>query len=320
MPKGKSPGSNELKSLLKHPDEGAALLRDKARDLEEQAARLRLLAGTLQQERCHAELIRLLAVPDKDVDLLRAALVVARLDNEELDVDDYVQEVARMAKLIASKFAKDAAPADKLAALNRFLCEERGFHGSRTEYYARSNSYVNEVIDDREGLPLTLSVLYMELARRLDLPVVGVALPGHFVVRFEPAGGPNQLIDVFERAKYITAKDAEKKVLDATGEPSRAADFTAVSKKAIVVRMIHNLVKAAQGEKDLDGMLRYLDALVAVDADAHRNRMMRAFLRFQSGQRDGALADCEYLLEREPVDIDIQYVRNLRRLLKEMPK
>jgi serine protease Do len=320
LPKGASPTAKDVQPLLKHPVEGAALLRDKARDLEEQAVRLRQLAVTLHQERCLAELTRLLSAPDKDVDLLRAALLVARLDNEELDVDAYVHEVARMAKLIAGKFAKDATPSDKLAVLNRFLFAERGFHGSRAEYYARSNSYVNEVIDDREGLPLTLSVLYMELARRLGLPVVGVGLPGHFVARFEPAGGPNQLIDVYEGAKVMSAKDAEKKVLDITGEPARASDFKAVPKKAIVARILHNLLRAAQREKDSDGMLRYLDGIMAIDADAHRDRMLRAVLRYQSGQRDGARADCEYLLEREPAELDIDRVRELHRLLKETPK
>ena len=108
----------------------------------------------------------------------------------------------------------------------------------------------------------------------------------------------------------MTAKDAEKKVHDITGEPVQAADFKAVTKKAIIVRMLHNLLGAAQREKDLDGMLRYLDAIVAIDADAHRDRMVRAVLRFQSGQRDAARADCEYLLEREPAEIDVHRVRS----------
>ncbi len=81
---------------------------------------------------------------------------------------------------------------------------ERGFHGSRGDYYNRSNSYLSEVIDDREGLPITLSVLYIELARRLGVRLEGVGLPGHFVVRHVPAKGEAQLIDVYEGGQPLT--------------------------------------------------------------------------------------------------------------------
>ncbi len=316
LPAGTPAGAKAAQPLLKHPAEAAALLRERARDLEEKAARLRRLVQELHEERCRAELTRLLQGPDKDADLFRAALVVARLDNEDLDVDAYVREVARMAEQIAAKLAKDATPQQKLEALNRYLFEERGFHGSRSEYYARANSYLNEVIDDREGLPLTLSVLYLELARRLDLKVVGVGMPGHFVVRFEPDGGPAQLIDVFDGGKFLSEKDAAKKVLVITGEPSQPGDLAAVSKKAIVIRLLHNLAGAARREQDRDGVLRYLDAILALDPDAHAERWVRAVLRYQAGRRDEARVDCDYLLEREPAEIDIDRVRDLRRSLK----
>jgi regulator of sirC expression with transglutaminase-like and TPR domain len=320
LPIGKPAATQDVQPLLKHPVEGAALLRDRARDLEEQAARLRKLALTLHQERCLTELTQLLKAADQDADLLRAALLIARLDNEELDVDAYLHEVERMAKQIKANHDPKAEPAERLAALNHFLFRERGFHGSRAEYYARSNSYLNEVIDDREGLPLTLSVLYMELARRLDLKVVGIGLPGHFIVRFELPNDPGQLIDVYEGGKPITEKDAARKVLDITGEPLQAGDLAAVSKKAIIMRILHNLLGAAQREKDRDGMLRYLDAIMAVDPDAHSERWVRAVLRFQEGDRDAARVDCEYLLQREPAEIDVDRVRELHRLLKDSKK
>jgi regulator of sirC expression with transglutaminase-like and TPR domain len=308
------------KPLLAHPTQGAALLRDRARDLEEQAANLRRLAQALYQERCLTELTRLLKAADKDADLLRAALVVAQLDNEELDVDAYVREVDRMAKQIAAAAGTKAGPAGRLAALNDFLFTKSGFHGSRSEYYARSNSYLNEVIDDREGLPLTLSVLYIELARRLDLPVVGVGMPGHFLVRHEPVGAAAQLIDVFDGGKALSEQDAAEKVLGITGEKLRPGDLDTVSKKAIITRLLHNLLGASRREKDGDGMLRYLDAIVALDPDAHPERFMRAALRYQAGQHDGARADCDYLLEREPPEVDVQRVRQLQRLLHEGKK
>src|SRR5262249_6216488 len=159
---------------------------------------LRKLAQTVHHERCLEELASEAGKSDQDMNLARAALLLARLDNEDLDVDSYLRELGRMAREVKAALVKDADAAARLAGLNAYLFKEHGFHGSRLDYYARNNSYLNEVIDDREGLPITLSVLYLELARRLDLQVVGVALPGHFVVRHEPEGGASQLIDVYE--------------------------------------------------------------------------------------------------------------------------
>jgi serine protease Do len=315
LPATKEIDVKALQPLLARPDESTVLLRDRARTLEEEAVRLRKLAQAVHQERCLAELARLCQAADAKTDLLRAALLIARLDNEDLDVEAYVKEVDRLADLVHGRLAKDAAPAARLDALNRFLFKERGFHGSRAEYYSRANSYLNEVIDDREGLPITLAVLYMELARRLDLNVVGVALPGHFVVRHEPAKGAAQLIDVYEGGKPLTAKDAETLVQELTGHAPEAKDLETVAKKAIVRRMLHNLLSAARREEDQPGMLRYLDALLAVEPASHEERWVRAVLRYQAGQRVGALADCDDLIQRVDADADLDRVRDLRRLL-----
>src|SRR5437879_5597774 len=183
-----------------------------------------------------------------------------------------------MAKKLAAALPAKADDAAKLAALNKFLFAERGYHGSRSDYYHRSNSYLNEVIDDREGLPITLSVLYMEIARRLKLTVVGVPLPGHFVVRHEPKGEAPQIIDVFE-GKLMSREEAEAKIKKITGEAPREKDFEPVTKKAIAVRMLHNLLNVAKSERDGDAMLRYLDGIVALEPDGHDERWGRAIMR-----------------------------------------
>ena len=147
-----------------------------------------------------ADLVQALAGTEDKIDLFRAGLLVARLDNEEVDVDAYREELERMGRELAAKLPADADEAVKLDALRKYLFEENGFHGSRGDYYNRANSYLNEVLDDREGLPITLSVVYIELARRIGLKVEGVGLPGHFVVRHVPAEGEPQLIDVYDGA------------------------------------------------------------------------------------------------------------------------
>jgi regulator of sirC expression with transglutaminase-like and TPR domain len=301
-----------LTQLTKEPA-GAAALRARAQELERQAAKLRSLADQVHQRRVQAELTALFTKPEAEIDLLRAALLVARLDNEDVDVATYVREVERMAREVAATFPKDPDDQAKVRALNKYLFEERGFHGSRMQYYHRSNSYLTEVMDDREGLPITLSVLYLELARRVGVAAVGVGLPGHFVVEVRPAKGEPQLFDVFE-AKPLSRAEAEALVTAATGAAT-PAHFLPLPKKAILQRMLTNLLNVATRERDAAAMLGYLDTLLALDPNAARERSVRMVVRLQQGDRDGARTDADWLLDKQPAGIDLERVKAFRRTL-----
>jgi regulator of sirC expression with transglutaminase-like and TPR domain len=292
-----------------------AVLRERAKMLEKQASQLRDLALGVHQQRVNAELAKLLQAKEDDIDLFHAALLIARLDNEELDMDVYRKEVERMAKDVQATLPKDADEASRLAALRKYLFELRGFHGSRNDYYNRANSYLNEVLDDREGLPITLSVLYLDLSRRLGLKVVGVGLPGHFVVKHVPAKGEPQLIDVYEGAKPMSREEASKLVEAYTGKPLHDEQLAAVSKKAILVRMLHNLLRFPREERDAKGMLRYLDTILTITPDAAEERWMRALLRNNVGNKQGARADAAWLLEHRPTGMDLERVEEFRRFL-----
>jgi regulator of sirC expression with transglutaminase-like and TPR domain len=306
----------QVDALVPDAPGSVTVLRERARMLEQQAEQLRRLAQAVHQKRVLDELGKTMQGKEEDIDLLRAALLLAKLDNDEVDVDAYRKEVERLAKEAAAGLPKDADDKAKLAALNKYLFQQRGFHGSRGDYYHRSNSYLNEVIDDREGLPITLSVLYMELARRLGLTVVGVSLPGHFVVKHVPAKGEPQLIDVFEGGVALSREDAGKRVEAATGAPLREEHLAAAGKRAIVVRMLQNLLGLADRDHDADGMLRYLDAIVTVAPDRAEERWARALVRYRTGQRQAALGDVDWLLQHGPKGMDRERVLELRKLLE----
>jgi regulator of sirC expression with transglutaminase-like and TPR domain len=314
LPSGKVKGET-IDRLTPDGAVGLAALREKARQLEQQAARLKELAAAVHQRAVTADLVRVLSGKEEAIDLLHAALLLAKLDNDEVDVDGYRGEVERMAGRIAAGLPKNADDKAKLAALNKYLFTERGFHGSRGDYYNRSNSYLPEVIDDREGLPITLSVLYIELGRRLGLKIEGVGLPGHFVVRHLPAKGEAALIDVYDGGVSLTRDDAAKKVQDITGRPLREEFLAPVTKRAIVVRMLNNLLRVARDERDTTAMLRYVDTIVAIMPDAAEERGIRAGLRAQSGDREGALQDVDWLLEHMPEGLDVERLREFRRML-----
>jgi regulator of sirC expression with transglutaminase-like and TPR domain len=311
-----TPGRELIEKLAGDGPGSLSVLRDRAKLLERQAAQLRELALAVHEQRVNSELAKVLQGKDEDIDLIHAALLLAWLDNDELDVAAYRKEVERMARDVTAKLAKDADELSKLAALRQYLFEERGFHGSRMDYYNRSNSYLNEVLDDCEGLPITLSVLYMELARRLGVQVSGVGLPGHFVVKHAPAKGPEQLIDVYEGARSMSREEAAKTVQAITGQPLREAQLTGVSKKAILVRILHNLLRFPREERDARGMLRYFDAILTIEPNAAEERWTRALLRNNLGQKEAAREDVQWLLEKRPEGIDLDRVEEFRRFLE----
>jgi regulator of sirC expression with transglutaminase-like and TPR domain len=297
--------------------EGAAsveVLRDRAKLLELQAGRLRELASAVHHKQVQTELVKALEPKEDDIDLVSAALLIAKLDNDEVDGGASQREVERMAREVSASLPRDPDEAAKLAALNKYLFTERGFHGSRGDYYSRANSYLNEVIDDREGIPITLSVLYMELARRLGVRIVGIGLPGHFIVQHVPAKGEKQFIDVYDSGKFLSRAEVGQIARQFTGEELREEDLQPVTKRAILIRMLHNLLRLTR-DGDMDGALRYLDTILAIAPDAGHERLLRAAARFQSGNKAGARADVDWLLEHEPSGIERERVLELRRLL-----
>ncbi len=294
-----------------------SVLREQARDLERQATRLKDLAAAVHQHRVYDELTKALVGPDDKIDLIHAALLLAKLDNEEIEIEPYRTEVERMAKKVRDKLPKDADDAAKLKALNSYLFEQRGFHGSRGDYYNRSNSYLNEVIDDREGLPISLCVLYLEVARRIGVPLVGVGLPGHFVLRHAPKAGEGEgkFVDVYERGELMTADEAKDKATTFTGRPTDDSALRSVTKKAIVIRMLHNLLGVARREQDVAGGLRYLDGLLILDPEDGQSRLMRAGIYLSKSLKKEALADVDYLIAHPADGVDNRQLQRIKRSL-----
>ena len=264
-------------------------LLDKARRLDHQARQLRQsaeawrrIAKDVHVRQVGAELAALVEADDERVDLLRGALLIAKFEELDIEVDGYVDQVDRMADEVRSSLPAETQPEERLAALDNYLFAQNGYHGSRFDYYQRANSFMNRVIDDREGLPITLSVLYMELARRLDLTVHGIGLPGHFVVQFVPEEGAAQLIDVFDRGKKLKREDADGIVQRYTGERLTDEMLVAATATEILTRMLRNLL--ARTDRDIESRLRYLEGLVAL-----KSRFSRATGAAYSGQcGDGA--------------------------------
>ncbi|PAW80371.1 MAG: hypothetical protein B9S33_18565, partial [Pedosphaera sp. Tous-C6FEB] len=205
------PSDKLLSSLQTNAAASRAVLTARADRLEKEVSQLRTLARTVHRRDIQAALLRELDQPETKIDLFHAALLLAKLDNEELDLAAYRRQLDDMARDITTQLAAMPDDDSKLKALKKFLFEENGFHGSRADYNNRANSYINEVLDDREGIPITLSVVFLELARRIGLDTVsGAPVPGHFMVLHKPTKGNRQLLDIFDGGAPVPPKREEE--------------------------------------------------------------------------------------------------------------
>lgn len=310
LAKPASERDSAIETLAAQPVAARSVLEDRAHALEQQAASLRKLEKEVHRRSVARELIHVLDQPADKTELLRAALLIAKHDNPDLDVDSYVRLAERMAEELhndpAVKRGTDAAA----RRLVQYLFEENGFHGSRGEDMENlSNSYLNEVLDDREGIPITLSVVYLELARRLGLSEIhGVSLPGRFMVAYDKkleGRKETTLIDLFSGGKFLKPLEAEALVFDSRGGPLDEKSLEPASPKAIILRMLLNLSSFA---KKTDQALSYLDLFLAVEPAGARERFARARLRALNGDIAGAKTDLEKLLDDQPRELDMERV------------
>jgi regulator of sirC expression with transglutaminase-like and TPR domain len=304
-----------LASLDSTSSSTGALLLEQAGVLDRQARQIRRVAAALHARAVEKELVKVLGLPEEQIDLFQAALLVAKLDNAELEIEPYRIEVQRMAQELKSRVPNGANDQARLAAISQYLFSDNGFHGCRTDYYNRANSYINDVMDDREGLPITLSVLYLELARQIGLTnVVGVPIPTRFMVSFRPADQAERIVDVFDNGKLLTRSQAVELVaedVDSIGEEA----FRAATKREVITRMLRNLLGIAQRGGSATDAVRYLDVIVALNPDSALDRFSRTRHEIERGDNGSAKADVQWLLDHESPGIDPEQLRELYRSL-----
>jgi regulator of sirC expression with transglutaminase-like and TPR domain len=296
---------------------GRSALLERAAQLDREAQRMRRVASELHAKSVEAALVSALEGRDENIDLFHAALLVSRLDNPELDIEAYRGELAQLVRELQTSLQGSSSVSDtgKVAALTKFLLTDQGFHGSRTDYYNRANSYINEVMDYREGLPITLSVLFLEMARKIGLTnVTGVPIPTHFMVGLSLGKGGDRFIDVFNGGRLITRSDAVELVADNV-ERIGDDDFRAATKREIITRMLHNLFGIAQRQGSLSDAIRYLDVIIALNPNSAPDRLSRARLQLQRGDAAAAKADLNWVLDRKPEGVDLERLADLLRTL-----
>ena len=247
------------------------------------------------------ELVELLSGRSEREPLDRAALELAALESPGLDPAPYLALLDEFAAELAGRIAPYAAGMDFVLAANDYLFHERRFAGNTADYYDPGNSMLNTVLETRTGLPITLAVIYIEVARRLGRPVYGVGLPGHFVVQYND-GLFATFIDPFHGGRLLAAPDCFALATHAAGreiprDPRLLAPF---SNRQILLRMVGNLRRAWFRRGAYAKALRVLDLLLEALPASGPEYRERAVAHIQLGNMRFAMQDLERYLRLTP--------------------
>jgi regulator of sirC expression with transglutaminase-like and TPR domain len=246
-----------------------------------------------------AALHRLAEDPAACVDIAEVALRLAADEYSGLDVEGYLSELDGMAHE-ARRYVSGNLSA-RLNGLCRYLFHEMGFHGNTQEYYDPRNSYLNDVLDRRTGIPITLSVVAMAIGSRAGLAVVGVGLPGHFIAKAVSAGA-EALFDPFHGGRRLTVEESEQLVEQTTGRPFRAvaSALQAVPAGLIVQRMLTNLKAIYAGVQDYPRVVRIIERLRQIAPDDISLRRDLGATLLQAGQPGRAIDHLDAYLANVP--------------------
>lgn len=239
--------------------------------------------------------------PDEELDLAEAALLIAQAEYPHLDRGRYLRLLDQLATGVGRRTSDAMGPYGMVNALSEYLFDEEGFRGNEDDYYDPRNSFLNDVLERKLGIPITLSLVYMEVGRRLELPIVGLGIPGHFLVKYR---SPEEeiIIDPFHRGIILSEEECAD-LLTRTSEeaiPFQPNYLAPVAKKQILTRMLNNLRSIYLSREDHHRALGIAERLLLIEPHDHRNVRDRGLLRLSVGDLKGALTDLERYLAVSP--------------------
>lgn len=248
-----------------------------------------------------------LVADDSSLPLLEAAIAVAQDEMPDLDVQAVLSEVDELAERLCRRLPADAAPLQRLRLLNPYFFQELGFAGNVNDYYDPRNSLLPAVLETRRGIPITLALLYIEMAQRAGLQADGVCFPGHFLVKLSLPNG-EVVIDPFS-GQSLTREDLDERLapfrrqLEGTGaraaEASLAAWLQPATAREILTRLLRNLKEVHRSSDDLLRLAAVLRRLVIVQPQVGSERRELALVLARLGQHDEAARElAAYLLHR----------------------
>ena len=250
--------------------------------------------------------------PDDDISLAEAALLIAGHGYPDLNVAAYLSRIEELAYMLRLRIDEDHSIPERISVLNQFLFGELGFAPNSDDYYDPRNSFLNEVLERRVGIPITLSVIYMELGRKVGLPLQGVSFPGHFLVKCAVPEGA-VVLDPYSGGISLGLQDLQKRLREVQGgEVSRAIVaelLVSASNKEIIVRLLRNLKAIYLREHNLDKALPIMDWIIATLPEQVPELRDRGMIYQELECPRAALTDFENYLTLSPASEDAGDIR-----------
>jgi regulator of sirC expression with transglutaminase-like and TPR domain len=242
-----------------------------------------------------------LVAEDASLSLVEAAVSIAQDDFPQLDTQAVLAEIDALAARLKQRFPADAVPVQRLRWLNRFFFQELGFAGNVNHYYDPDNSYLHRVLHTRRGIPITLAILYIELASQIGLTARGVSFPGHFLIKLRMQTGQQQgevVIDPFtghslsrDELDELLAPYKRNRGLQGEFDVPLGLFLQAATAREVVARMLRNLKEIHRGSRDWRRLLQVQERLVVLLPQAWEERRDRGLLYADLGLAAPAARD-----------------------------
>jgi regulator of sirC expression with transglutaminase-like and TPR domain len=239
----------------------------------------------------------------------RAALAIALEEYPEIQMEHYLRRLDTLAARCEVLTGQNPTSANILEALNETLFVQEGLAGNTEDYYDPANSYLNRVLDTKRGIPISLSVIYIEVARRLGLTIAGVGFPGHFLVK-HVEHGQEMIIDPFNQGRVLTLSQCQE-LLDRVYGGSIAvqpAYLQSMTQKGIVTRMLFNLKGIYYQKDDYQKAISIVERILILNPGIPSEIRDRGLLYMQTSLFAKALADLEYYMSRSSSPEDASYI------------
>jgi len=271
--------------------------------------RLRFAAPTV------LEYFASLVAEDASLSVLEAAAAVGQDEYPQLDTQAVLAQIDALADTLVRRMPDDAAPLHRVRLLNRYFFEELGFAGNVNDFYDPRNSYLSHVLATRRGIPLTLALLYIELANQCGLSAAGVSFPGHFLVKLRLARG-EVVIDPLT-GESMSREELTERLAPYRRQRGLVGDFDAplglflqaASPRAILARLLHNLKEIFRSGDDWPRLLAVQQRLVVLLPDAPEEQRDRGLVQAELGRHDLAADDISAYLSARPDAADAAVLR-----------
>ena len=255
---------------------------------------------------------QLVGMSDEALDLVEAALIIAQQEYPHLNIASYMKRLDELADAVRARVTLDATPEHIVATMNHYLFKEQGFAGNSEDYHDPRNSFLNEVLDRKLGIPISLSIVYMEVGRRLDLRLEGIAFPGHFLVKL-PLKRGNVILDPYLGGISLSEEDLHERLKRVYGEAHTEMSLNplldSANKKEILARVLRNLKTSYLRTDEFDKALSVVERVLSIVPDSAEDLRDRGLIYQRLECVHAALEDLRNYFDLEPDAADAVDIR-----------